>query len=256
MADQPLHGLNIGITRQDAAEFAARLVSLGANPLIYPAIMIVDPPDWQPFDAAFDQFETFDWMIVTSRNTVQALQARMRAEHLQGKLPRCAAVGPATAAALHSIGLPVALVPQRHTAAGLVAELGSLHGQRIWLPQSAIAPPYLAQALRQAGANVTLVTAYTTIAHPLLHELTDQLQQQQIDLLTFFSASAVDYLLDTLSAAERTLLHAVTLASIGPSTSHALRSYELPVTIEAVPHTLDGMLEALIAWRRTACNNS
>ncbi len=60
----------------------------------------------------------YDWLLLTSRNGVDALF-----ERLEGPLPRVAVVGPGTAAALRERGIEPHLVASISTQEGLAAEL-------------------------------------------------------------------------------------------------------------------------------------
>src|SRR6476646_6700550 len=70
----------------------------------------------------------YDWVIVTSANGAAELAARHR-----GELPRVAAVGEATAAALAAHDIVVDFVPARASQEGLLAELPRPVGRALFV---------------------------------------------------------------------------------------------------------------------------
>jgi uroporphyrinogen-III synthase len=254
---RPLAGKQIAITRaaEQAVELVERLRALGAEPLVCPMIAFAPPEDWGPLDAALGRLAAFDWLAVTSANAVVALLERMARRGIGpealGHL-RVAAVGPATAEALAAHGLEAWLVPSVQTAAGLLAEIGDVRGQRVLLPQADIARPTLAAGLRERGALVETVTAYRTVPGSGVAMLEGLLRNGKLDALLFASPSAASYLLEGLEAAGRTreqsraLVARVALVSIGPTTSSALRDAGLSVAAEARPHTAEGLVAAVL----------
>jgi len=100
--------------------------------------------------------------------------------------PRVGAVGPVTAKALHARGIPVAIVGSGGGAV-LAEAWGEARGQRLLLPQAAVAHAALADNLRESGAEVVVATIYRTVAEkdPDLDEL------RRADLICFYAPSAV-----------------------------------------------------------------
>jgi uroporphyrinogen III methyltransferase/synthase len=170
----------------------------------------------------------YDWVVVTS-----PFGARELLRRAHGVLPRIAAIGPGTAAALAEQGAEAALVPAVSTQEGLLAELPSPAG-RVLFAGAERARPLLADAL---GADV--VPLYRTIGlRP------DPLPEG--DLVVLASASAAEAF-----AALQLELPAV---SIGPETTRAAEEAGLQVVEEARRHDLDGLVEAVAraaATRRT-----
>ena len=85
----------------------------GAIPISYPCIAVTPPDDPAELDSALDALLAgeFDWLVLTSTNTVRSLAGRLSA--LDRRVPetptwRTAAIGPATRdAALRALGLAV-----------------------------------------------------------------------------------------------------------------------------------------------------
>ena len=79
MIDQPLRGKRIAITRPEgqARELIEHLRTLGAEAIATPTIAIAPLADFTALDAAIAQIATYDWVIATSANGVDALFDRM-----------------------------------------------------------------------------------------------------------------------------------------------------------------------------------
>jgi uroporphyrinogen-III synthase len=98
--------------REQAGPLADSLRQAGFEPILCPLIEI-EPIDDGPIEVA-----GYDWVIVTSGNGAEQLARR----HL-GYLPRVAAIGAATAAALETVGIHADFVPTTPSQESLVAEL-------------------------------------------------------------------------------------------------------------------------------------
>ena len=99
---ETLQGQRILVTRPkaQAAELVDALAALGAQVLEAPAIVIEPLDDYAEVDDALGKIESFDWLVLTSFNGVDALAGRLRALGMDGRLlsgVKLAAVGPATA---------------------------------------------------------------------------------------------------------------------------------------------------------------
>src|SRR5262252_8779328 len=143
MGTSPLAGKRIVITRAmtDCEELARELSRRGAIPAVFPLISFAAPEDFGPLDKAIDEFEQFDWIILTSVRAVRAVAGRVsesgRPLRPAGSHWRTACVGPITAEAARLAGFPVAHVAKTHNGVALAEELGSsLAGTRVLLPRS------------------------------------------------------------------------------------------------------------------------
>jgi uroporphyrinogen-III synthase len=246
-----LRGKRIVVTRPraQAEAFCAQLSALGATPIRFPTIEIVPLRGTPALDAALATLGDFDWIVLTSVNAVEALFGRLSAkgsslaelEAWQRAGGRLAAVGPVTARALTERGLRVALIASQHRAEALADQLGDVNGQQILLPQSEIAPPALAEALRGRGAHVRAVPAYGTVA--AMPECASWAELRRgVDVITFASASAVTHFVRLVSL--ETVAPAV-IACLGPATARTAQQLGWPVHVVANQHTTGGLITAL-----------
>jgi uroporphyrinogen-III synthase len=247
-----LRGRRVVITRSaaQAGEMGQLLNKYGAVPVLYPCIEIVPPENTGALDSALLKASEneFDWLVITSANTVEAIVDRLEAlEIILGDLS-IAAIGPKTAeSAREHLAAQVHFVSDEYVAEALVDQMEVTGGQRILLPQSEIARPILADRLAEKGAVVSAVVAYRTAMGQGGEDVPSLLASGQIDAITFTSASTVHYFLARLKdeSAERVDLDGICLAAIGPVTAGALRDVSLPVTLTSSTYTVPALVAAL-----------
>jgi uroporphyrinogen III methyltransferase/synthase len=254
--DKPLEGKRIVITRapDQAQEFQRRLENLGAEVLLLPVVSFSAPADTAPLDRAIGSIETFDWVVFTSANAARFFAERCaKLGRLRGvgSGPRCAAVGSATAAAAKQEGFAVDLVAGEFRGEALGRDLGpAVVGKRVLLPRSDHAGRELPDALEKAGAHVTEVIAYHTggsgAADPGVIE---SVRAAQVDVVSFFSPSAVENLRGLLGAEAFLRLAArAAMVAVGPVTAEALRRAGATVAIEASEATAESVADAIAKY--------
>jgi uroporphyrinogen III methyltransferase / synthase len=228
---RPLFGRRVVVTRArpQASGLAARLAELGAEVVEAPAIAIEPLAFEQPDLAAFDV------VCLTSANGVERLLAGdVRALHGV----TVAAVGRATADALAARGVIADVVPEQAVSDAIPEALGDLAGKRVLVATAEGARTALPDGLRARGATVEVLHLYRTLRQPV-----DVAAVLAGDLVTFTSSSTVENVLEALSAEQRGTLRAV---SIGPITSEALRGHGVEPLVEADPHDVEGLVEAVL----------
>lgn len=243
----PLVGRTVLVTRPEGGgELARRLESLGARVVAVPATRIVylDPA---PLDAALADLANFQWAVFTSRNAVLAVVERLRAT---GRTPsamaamRIAAVGTATAEALHGKGLEVTVVPARFSGDGVLQALRArpdVAGARVLYAAAVGAADTLPDGLAALGAHVERIACYESVADPeAIGPLQAAAQVADLVLLTAPSTLAA-----WRSAVGDPVARTVPIVSIGQVTSDAVRAAGLSVAAEAALSTADGMVEAV-----------
>lgn len=247
----PLAGLRVLITRtrHQASTLADQLKALGATTLLIPTIEIAPPESFKGFDAALAVLETYDWLIFTSANAVEAFHRRPKT---LTKIPNIAVIGPATARAVEAIGLHVSLMSPQFVAESLAAALAPYAAQaKMLLVRAAEARDILPDALTAAGAILTVADAYRNqvpaAAIPAL-ELLFADPTRHPHAITFTSASTATNLFSLLEAASLGLPHEVALASIGPITSRTLIDLGHPPHVEATEPTIPALVHALLTY--------
>lgn len=253
-----LTGVRVAITRatHQVARQRQLLDRLGATVYHYPTIAIVPLTNPVPLDQVLEDVgnSLYDWLILTSANTVFALADRMQALNMPTDALRSlkvATVGAATkAAAIEQLGLQVDIVPDSYTAERLAQTLNLTSGTRVLLPQSAIASPTIQHALEQQDVVISTVEAYRTVVATGGADVPRLLWEGQIDAITFTSASSVRYFYKrlTLEGGTMDMLDDVVVACIGPVTAEAVQTYGLCVSIVPDSHTIEGVTQGLVDY--------
>jgi uroporphyrinogen III methyltransferase / synthase len=202
-------------TREQLEPLATRIEALGHEVVRCPLIAL------EPAGPERVEVEGYDWVVVTSGYGARELLRRA-----VGSLPRVAAIGPGTAAALRDGGVEPALVARVSTQEGLVAEVPSPPGRVLFAG---------AERARQL-----LVRELDADFVPLYRTRTLRPDPPPAgDLVVLASASAAEAL-----AALGPDLPAV---SIGPETTRAARAAGIDVIAEAESHDVDGLVAAVSA---------
>jgi uroporphyrinogen III methyltransferase/synthase len=251
----PLFGKRIIVTRdrRQAAELAAPLEELGAEVIPLPTIDVQPPADYAPLDQAIGRLRTYDWLIFTSVNGVKHFVERLDASHrdLRAVAAKICTIGPATRAAIEALHLKVDLMPPEYVAESLVEAFTeeNLAGRRILLPRAAVARDLVPSELIRRGAHVDVVEAYRTVTPADVAERAIEALARKPHWITFSSSSTVKNL---EKAVEPGSLRGVKIASIGPITSKTVRDCGLEVEVEANPHTVEGLVAAILGAQVTA----
>jgi uroporphyrinogen-III synthase len=195
--------MRVLVTRE---ELVARVEALGHEAVVCELIRI-EPLGDDPIDA-----RAYDWLVVTSRNGAHELGRRGVTAN------RIAAIGPATAEALRSYGLPVDLVAATHTQEGLREEL----------PEGTLLLA-AAEGARRDVLDADFLPLYRTV------ELAPDVPGADLALL--MSGSAARALATTGTR--------VPVVAIGPQTAAEAQAVGLDVVAVAATHDLGGLVEAV-----------
>lgn len=254
----PLAGTSVVLTRTraQASELSDRLIRLGATVVELPVIAIEDPVDGgAALQHACRQLAAgrFDWVACTSVNSVSRVVAALGTRAVPPSV-RWAAVGAGTARALTAGGHPPDLVPTVSISDALAeafptfepattAEEGSAAGLggKVLFPRAEAARAALADGLRAKGWSVEEVVAYRTAAGTPDPGAADAAARSGV--IVFTSSSTVLRTVDLLGPSRVPPV----VVTIGPITSDAARHAGLTVAREASPHTLAGVIEAVVA---------
>lgn len=275
----PLAGRRILVTRaaHQASKLSDALRALGAEPVEVPVLEIRPPESYEPFDDALRHLDRFDWLILTSANSVRAVADHAKEQGAALQLPestRIAAIGAATANAVEQVGLKVDLIPESYVAESLVKDLlqnwqevsghdfrrakseslksgalapeGSLRGLRFLLARAAVARDVIPDALRSAGAQVDVVDAYRNVLPESAPEKLRAALSAPIDAATFTSSSSVTHLKEAAQIAGVAFpFPGVPAISIGPITSQTLRENGWEPAAEASVSDVAGLVAAV-----------
>jgi len=271
--NRPLKGVRVlvGRARHQAGALSAELRKRGAEILEIPFIEIRKPRSFRPLDAALKNLSTYDWLILTSVNGVEAMWNRTEkviqrslqksgpsGQRLRGKSSRAlaaglriAAIGPATKKAIEQRGIKVDVMPKEYIAESVVRSLqGKVRGKRVLLVRARVARDVIPRELRKAGAHVDVVEAYETVIPQSSRrrlQATLKNPNKRPNVVTFTSSSTVKNFVELLGPRRKSaLLNGVQTASIGPVTSATLRELGLQVDISAREFTIPGLVAAIV----------
>ena len=246
-----LAGLRVLVTRsgRGASRLSAALAEVGAEPVEVPALRF-EFADSTTLDAAIEASAAADWVLLTSRTTVDALASRYE-ECGAPPLARVAAVGPATAKhAEERLGCAVHLVPETAVAEALADQLISrgVDGAQVVFPRAEEAREMLVERLRAAGASVDVRTVYRSTANLAAAGGLRNALDSHIDIATVASSRTAEFLFEIADAEATQTLLETPFASIGPITTRTLERFGVPVVAEADPPGLSELVAAITEW--------
>lgn len=260
----------VGRARHQAGALSAELRKHSAQVIEIPFIEIRKPRSFKPLDSALKNLGTYDWLILTSVNGVEAMWERLRKLRLGegmnreghssrlavrskaatggGRL-RIAAIGPATRKAIEQRGAKVDVVPKEYIAESVVRSLrAKVKGKRVLLVRAKVARDVIPQELRKAGAHVDVIEAYETIvprsSRTRLRSVMKSAAKRP-HVVTFTSSSTARNFADLLGG-KRAGLDGMLTSSIGPVTSATLRELGFKVDIAAKEFTIPGLVAAIV----------
>lgn len=242
-----LEDKTIVVTRalNQAASLERALRERGAVPISYPCIAIQQPTDTRELDAQLSDLARYDVLLLTSANVVSTIANRLQALALDPDWTRIriAVVGRVTEEALREqLGPAADFGPAGGTGDALARALPIESGSRVLLPQSTVAGDYLAELLRERGAQVSKVIAYETVMGVGGADLPAMIAAGAIDALTFVSPSAARNFTRRcpLPAAK-----ALPAACLGPVTAERTTELGFRVVLSPPVTGAETMLDAL-----------
>lgn len=255
-----LFGRSVVITRPRHLQksFREKILDLGGEPVFFPTVEVIPPPDNVELDWCLDRIGEFRWIVFTSIHGVQFFFRHLREREIDFrdlKGVKLAAIGPKTREAVEDLGLKVEFQPGEYRAEAVAEGLRDLlhPGEKILLPRADLARPELAQALEKMGMAVKEVTAYCNVlpGDDADFPWEDLMEQEERPIITFTSSSTVTNFFRLLGKKRGSLLagHAI-LASIGPITSETIKGFGFSVDIQATSYTMEGLLEAILEYMR------
>jgi uroporphyrinogen-III synthase len=165
MTGAPLAGLGILVTRpaHQAAHLAELIRQAGGNPILFPALEIVDLPDLKHLHALIERLEQFDLAIFISPNAVHKALNLIRAQRELPPHLKIAAIGKGSRKALEQFGVKDVIAPtQRFDSEALLErpELQHIAGLRIVIFRGDGGRELLGDVLMQRGAHLEYAECY------------------------------------------------------------------------------------------------
>ena len=235
-------------------EMAALVSTYGGRPVVAPALREVpleSNPDALAFADALMRGE-FDIVIlltgVGTRALLEVVQDTRPRDAFVAALAKTKVVarGPKPLAVLRELKVPVwVAAPEPNTWRELLAALDatgtSLNGLRVAVQEYGVSNPDLLQGLKTRGARVTRVPVYRWAlpedVEPL-RSAVSSIARGGLDVVIFTTATQAVHLFQVAetmgqASAVRDGLRRMVVASIGPTTTDALRHQDLAVDLQA-----------------------
>ena len=231
----PLAGIGVIITRpaRQAAHFAEKLATLGATPLIWPAIVILPPADRSTLDQVHAHLDRYDIAVFVSANAVEF-----------------GAPGAGTAEALAALGCANPQVPtSTFDTEGLLAlpSLSKVKGRRVVIFRGEGGRELLGDELSKRGATVDYITCYRRAAPEAgAAGLVEALEARRAHALTLTSSEGLENLLNALDARGRRLLAELPAFAPHQRIVERARAAGLPATL--TPPGDAGLMTGLLEW--------
>ena len=198
---------------------------------------VVDRADGDVLGAV-GALERFGWVAVTSANAARRL-ALFSAQWPAAT--RVAVVGPATAAAVESLGLHVDAVASGGTAADLAR---SIEAGPVLFLAAANARGDVARELTGRGIEVTTVVAYDVEAVPLDTDAVALLLDRGV--VVAMAPSAIDAL-HSMDEQARRAARSIPLVAFGPSTQRRAEALDWPIAAVATRRDPQAVTDAVRA---------
>jgi len=248
---KPLFGRTVVVTRarEQASPSASLFEEMGARVMQFPTIAISPLKDWAEVDDAVLRISEYEWLIFTSANGVRFFRERMEALGRDSRAfsgVRIAAIGPATADAVHAMGINPDFVPDSYVAESVADGLMNRGIKSALLPRAREAREVLPERLRAFGARVDVVPVYETMPSSEGREaVLEALEAGRIDCVTFGSSSTVRNFFASVSPELMKQHPQVKLAAIGPVTAQTLRKYGFEPDVMPAEYTVPALADAV-----------
>ena len=235
----PLKNKTVLVTRSEtqASEFISKLEELGAKTIALPLIT-TSTINKAKLVQKIDQ-TNFSWIIFTSPNAVKFFFETISTIGITSKI---AAVGSKTKEHLEALGLTIDFMPTKFTAKQLAKEILATPNESFFIPRSDLAKNDAVDVLKSRQAIVETLSIYKNTSINYSNEELSNIFKQPIHFTTFTSGSTVNSFMKLgIKANMGKIIY------IGPETAKVAEENNIIVSAVANPHTIDGMIEQIIA---------
>lgn len=243
--NKPLFGMNVCVTRtkEQAKEISSKLLDLGAEVTEINSIKIVNTNfNLKNYE---EKLKDYDHIVLTSVNGVRALfdylkDIKFDIRKLKAKF---SAIGPATAEAIMERGIVPDIIADEFVSEALFEKLKDEVSKedKILVPRSKDARPFLVDALRSIGAEVDEVYTYET----QIGEVSNERAFNDVDIVLFTSPSTVRNMIKMVG--KEAIIEKKCIA-IGPITAKELDKNNINYEI-CDQYSMDGIINKLLEIR-------
>ncbi len=248
-----LRGRRIVVTRPAGQNesLAALIRAEGGEPIVFPALEILEPADARPLAAAADRLDAFDLAVFVSPSAVHKAMPVIRARRAWPAGLKAATVGRGSEQALRRYGVTEVIVPaDRFDSEALLErpELADVAGRRIVVFRGDGGRELLGDALRSRGATVDYVECYRRgRPNADVSLLARAWERGEVDAVTISSRAGLRNLFDLLGEGGRERLQRTALFAPHPRIADSARALGCRRVIETAPGD-EGIAAALAAF--------
>ena len=253
MSATALAGRRVVVTRPagQTAHMAALIRAAGGEPVLFPALEILDAEDLQPLIALVDRLDAFALAIFVSANAVDKALALVQARRAWPTGLRVATIGRGSERALERHGFSAVIAPgERFDSEALLElpELYDVNGKRVVIFRGDGGRELLGDTLIARGAAVEYAECYRrgrpkTDTAPLLALW----EQRRFDALTVTSSEGLANLHDMLGDAGRQWLKQTPLFAPHERIAAAARALGVQTVVLTGPGD-EGLVAGLAAF--------
>lgn len=239
---KPLFGRNICITRtkEQAKELKVQLLDLGAEVTEINSIEIKNAEEnLKPY---LNRLKEYDYIALTSVNAVKIFFDYLIKENIDIRNinAKFAAIGPATSEAIKVRGIMPSIKSKHFVAESLFEEMKKhvQSGDKVLVPRSKDARPFLVDALKKEGCIVDEVHIYETLCGQSSHAE----RFEDVDTVLFTSPSTVKNMISMVgidSIKEKNII------AIGPITAAELDKNNIECSI-CDEYSINGIIDKLL----------
>jgi len=213
-------------------ELTEQFLAIGINVIFLKTINIVPLKidDLSIFD------KTFDYTVLTSKNSVTSLFEILNANNLKLNTKKVVCIGKKTKEVCENYGDFAIDVPPQNSSSGIFNYFLNkvLMDKEIFIPSSKISNLWYVERLKKNGAKVHLIPVYDNIPtnREELTEVFENIYNKKIDLFIFTSPSAFTNLLEIEKITNiKSYFENKKIAAIGKVTKSAIEDLGLKVDI-------------------------
>ena len=257
LIDAPLRGVGVLVTRprHQAGPLCQLIKERGGNAITFPVLEIVDPPDLHELEACVASLDELDWAIFISANAVNKALGSILRKRNWPKTVRIAVIGKRSAEELQRFGLKADIYPKtKFNSEALLAlpEMREVRDSKVVIFRGDSGREFLAETLRQRGADVRYVEAYRRVCPQAdSSELVEQWRAGGVSVVLVNSIESLENLIEMVGRQGRALLLKTPLIVASDRIEPVARSlgFTSPLLV-AASATDEAVLDALLAWKR------
>ena len=248
-----LAGRRVVVTRPagQTAHMAALIRAAGGEPVLFPALEILDADDLQPVLALIERLDAFDLAVFVSANAVDKALALVRSRRAWPAGLRVATVGRGSERALQRHGIDAVIAPrERFDSEALLdlPEMKDVAGKLVAIFRGDSGRELLGDTLAARGATVEYGECYRR-ARPKADPapLLALWQRHQLDAITVTSSEGLANLLDMLGESGRQCLQQTPLFAPHERIAAAARALGVQTVVLTGPGD-EGLVAGLAAF--------